>query len=181
MSDEDSNKIEARLVIEIMGRPPEHIKETLQTLVLRMADEKGVEIVDKQYHDPIPVEESKDLFTAFVEVEAKFDGPVEFFGTVFNYMPANVEVIHPANLKMQSNSVSELANFVLGKLHQYDAVVKRTINERDILVNQLKHLKGMGPGPRTSISVDGDELDEKKDIEKEEIKSEKSTDEKEEK
>jgi hypothetical protein len=140
----DENRIEARIVIEIMGRPPEHIKETLQTLVVRMGAEKGVEIVNKAIHDPIAVENTDNLFTAFAEIEVKFNSVIEFFSVVFNYMPANVELTHPANLKMQSNSVTELANFILGKLHQYDAIVKRTINEKDILLKQVKYLKGEG-------------------------------------
>ncbi len=149
-----SKKIQARLIIEIMGRPPEHIAETLQTLVVRLGSENGVSILEKSFFDPQPLEDTDNLFTAFAEVEAEFENTQSFFGIVFNYMPANVEILSPKELKTSSAELSELSNFILQRLHQYDAITKRVVGERDILLRQVKHLQGKGPGPENATKKD---------------------------
>ena len=62
------SKLHVSLIIEILGRPAEHVKESLNMLVVKLGSEKGVKIIDKKYHEPAPVENSKDLFTTFAEV-----------------------------------------------------------------------------------------------------------------
>lgn len=135
------SKIKAKLIVEIMGRPPEHIKEALNTLIVRMGSEKGVSLIDKKYHEPKPIEESKDLFIAFVEVEAEFETLENFFNILMGYMPSHAEIYEPEKFKLDVNNLNELGNFILGKLHRYDAIAKRALMERNVLAEQLNKLK----------------------------------------
>ena len=136
------DKITARLVIEIMGRPPEHIEEGLNTLVVRMGSEKGMKILKKDYHKAKKIENTENLYTAFAEVEAEFENSEKLFAVIFNYMPANIEIIEPANFKLKNFELNTLANFILGKLHNYDEIAKRIIVERDILIKTLENATG---------------------------------------
>ena len=133
--------IKAKLIIEIMGRPPEHIKEALNTLVVRLGSEKGVSLLDKQYHEPKPIEESKDLFIAFADVDAEFDNIESFFNILMGYMPAHAEIYEPEKFKLGVSNMNDLGNFILGKLHRYDAIAKRALMERTMLAEQLNKLK----------------------------------------
>tara|TARA_Y100000310_G_C20317287_1_gene639038 strand:- start:98 stop:601 length:504 start_codon:yes stop_codon:yes gene_type:complete len=133
--------IKAKLIIEIMGRPPEHLKETLNTLVIRLGSEKGVSLIDKQYHEPKPVENSKDLFIAFGDVDVEFETFEKFFGVLMGYMPAHVEIYEPEKFKLKSSELNELSNFILGKMHKYDAITKRALQERDLLLAEFKKVK----------------------------------------
>jgi len=144
--------LQARLVIEILGRPPEHIAETLASLVERMGTEQGVTVVDKQIYEPKPVENQENLFTAFAEIEASFETTQSFFGIVFSYMPAHIELISPEKMNLQNREMSELANFILQRLHQYEAVTKRVVSERDVLARQLAHLQGKAPAPQVKVA-----------------------------
>ena len=136
------SKIKAKLIIEIMGRPPEHVKEALNTLVVRLGSEKGVSVIDKQYHEPKPIEESKDLFIAFADVDAEFENIESFFNILMGYMPAHAEIYEPEKFKLDASNINELGNFILGKLHRYDSIAKRALMERNMIAEQLNKLKG---------------------------------------
>jgi hypothetical protein len=135
------SKIKAKLIIEIMGRPPEHVKEALNTLVVRLGSEKGVSVIDKKYHEPKPIEESKDLFIAFADVDAEFENIESFFNILMGYMPAHAEIYEPEKFKLDASNINELGNFILGKLHRYDSIAKRALMERNMIAEQLNKLK----------------------------------------
>jgi len=71
-----ADKIRAMFIFEILGRPPEHIKETMSQLVDKLAELPGIEIDKKTVHEPKPVKEENagkegnmsGLFTTFAEV-----------------------------------------------------------------------------------------------------------------
>jgi hypothetical protein len=130
-------KIHVFLVLEILGRPKEHVKEALNTLVVRMGSEKGVKIINKTYHDPVPVEGSKELFTAFAEVGLELESLSEYLGIVFAYMPSNIEVVKPEKLVLTKSDLNQLANTLTQRLHNYDAITKQTIAERDAVIKKL--------------------------------------------
>ena len=134
-------KIKAKLIIEIMGRPPEHVKEALNTLVIKMGSEKGITLIDKKYHEPKPIEKSKDLFITFADVDVEFETIENFFNILMGYLPAHAEIYEPEKFKLDANNINELGNFILGKLHRYDAVTKRMLVEKNMLSEQLKNLK----------------------------------------
>lgn len=130
-------KIKARLIIEILGRPAEHIKESLTSLVLRLDTEKGVTILEKTIHDPVPVKESKDLFTTFAEVSAEFDSVPVFLGVVFAYLPSNIEVIEPSEISITNTDLSDLASRITQRIHSYDSIAKKMIADRDLILKKL--------------------------------------------
>ena len=132
--------LKARMIIEIMGRPPEHIKEALNTLVIKMGSEKGVKLIDKKYHEPKIVKEAKNLHITFAEVDAEFDSLEHFFSIIMGYMPSNVEIYDPEKFRLDSNDINSLSNYIMSKLHRYDEIAKRSIVERDILFRQLQAL-----------------------------------------
>ena len=134
------SKIQARLMIEILGRPPENVKEALNTITTKIGSESGVKIINKQYHEPIPAQDSKDLFTAFVEIEAEFDTIENYLGIVFAYMPSNVEMISPEKITLSNAQLSEIASKITQRLHDYDAITKRTLVERDIVLQRLREV-----------------------------------------
>lgn len=130
-------KIQINIVIEILGRPPEHVKEALNTLVIKLGTEKGVKLLDKTYHEPIAVENSKDLFTSFVEVMLELDSLTDFFSVIFAYMPSNIDFIQPERLTLTNTELNELANKITARLHEYDAITKNSLMEREIIAKKL--------------------------------------------
>lgn len=134
------SKIQASMILEILGRPAEHVKEALETLVTRLGAEKGVKIIDKHLHEPIEIEKSKDLFSTFAEVRLELDAPVDYFRIMFAYMPSNIEVISPEKLTLQNIDLNEVGSGLVTRLHNYDAVAKRLVVEKEFLLNKIKEL-----------------------------------------
>ncbi|MSS74199.1 hypothetical protein EXS72_00990 [Candidatus Pacearchaeota archaeon] len=138
------SSIVAKFILEILGRPPEHLTSSLSELVTKLGTEKGTSIVSKELHKPKPVEKTDNLWTAFAEIEIKFDSLQHFFNTIIMYMPAHVEIVEPDSFKINSFEINELANFMISRLHNYDAITKKLMGEREILIGKLEHLRKGG-------------------------------------
>ncbi len=131
------SKLQVQFIIEILGRPPEHLVEALQTVVLRLNAESGVKVLEKSFNEPKPVEDSNDLHTTFVDLILEIDNIGIFFQTLFTYMPAHVELISPEKMEFSNADINDLSNKTLGRLHEYDALAKKFMNDRKELIKQL--------------------------------------------
>ena len=131
-------KIHASFVIEIMGRPPENIKEALSQILTSMEKERGVKILNKELHEPMPLEDAKDLFTAFMNIELEMESITNYIGMIFTYLPSHVEIIKPEKVSILKVDLNDLGNSILQRMHNYDAVTKNAIVERDILLENIK-------------------------------------------
>ena len=130
-------QVKARLIFEMMGRPPKHLKEQLNTHVIKMGSEKGIKFINKVFHKPKFMKDANKLYHAFSEIEAEFDSFEDMFNIIFNYMPANIEIFEPEKFKMQSNEINTLSNYILARLHQYDSITKILISDRQKLMDKL--------------------------------------------
>ncbi|MFH1802617.1 MAG: hypothetical protein ABH864_04145 [archaeon] len=129
-------KIHASLILEILGRPKENIINALGSILEKMSNEKGIKILEKNVHDPEPVEKS-DLFTSFVELDVELDSVMNYLTLIFTYMPANIEITHPEKIMFNNITLNEMGNALVQRLHHYDAVTKNTVAERDMLARKL--------------------------------------------
>jgi|GEM_PF-1150016 len=131
-------KIQINMILEILGRPAGNVQEGLKSLIVRLTGEKGVKILSQTIHSPAPVKDSNDLFTAFAELTLELDSLSNYFGIIFAYMPANVEIISPEKIILDNQELNFLGNKILQRLHDYDAIAKKMIFDRDFLLNKLK-------------------------------------------
>lgn len=133
-------EIRAMLVIEMMGRPVEHLAEVMKKLVEKMGGEKGVSLVKKEIHEPKKIEQKEgqaEIFSCFAEVEIVCEEIMTMLRIVFMYMPSHVEIIEPEDLKMKNFEFAEVLNGITQKLHRYDAIAKGLTMEKQILENKL--------------------------------------------
>lgn len=133
-------KIQVQFILEIMGKPPEHAFEALKNLVDKIAGEKGIKIIEKNLHEPVPLKDSKELYTTFAEITAELDTIENYFAIIFSYFPSNIEVISPKDFSLSLNKLNELGNFLVGRLHEYDSVAKTLVGENTILMNKLREV-----------------------------------------
>lgn len=133
-------KIKVNIILEILGRPKEHIKEALTTLVTRLGSEKGVRLVDKNIHEPTEVKDSKDLYTTFAEVSLELDSLGLLLGILLAYMPAHIEIAEPENINLTNYELNDLSNDIIRRMHDYDAIVKKALIERNFLESKLREV-----------------------------------------
>jgi len=133
-----AEKVKALLIFEILGKPPEHIVITLEQLIDRLGENKGIKVTDRKVHEPHPVERKDDkgdiidkvegLFSTFAEVEVEVDG--------LNLL------LEPAEFRLKNFELTNLLSEIVVRMHKYDEIAKAILIERDGLVKELEKLKG---------------------------------------
>ena len=118
-------KLHTLMILEILGKPAEHVFESLNQLVDKLDSERGVKITKREIRDPLPVENSKELFTTFAELEVEFETLDIYLAVLFAYMPAHVEIISPENMTVTNTYLNDLGNKVIQRMHNYDAITKK--------------------------------------------------------
>lgn len=193
MSSDDKKKVDAIMVIEVLGRPPEFLIETLEGIIKTMSEEPGVVVKETRIREPAPLKEKPDFFSSFVEVEVETDEILYLAILIFKYMPAHVEVISPQYVNLTNSGFNDIFNELARRLHGYEEVARVLQTEKMILENQLKTILGEKEGtlpkapeaeeakikkprkPRAKKVKDEKAKEEKKEGEKTEVK-EKSVD-----
>lgn len=140
MSSIRGEKVFATIMLEVLGRPPEHLKETLLDLITQIGKEKGVEVKEHTIHEPIELKDNKNFYTSFAEIEIEAESIREIMGLTFKYMPSHIEVISPENIILDNNMLNEILNELTRRLHAYDDLARIIQNEKIILENKLKEL-----------------------------------------
>ena len=123
------------IIIEIAGRPPEHVTDSLKKLIKKISEDKNIELLKEIYSKPTP---TGKLFTAFVEAEFLIKGIRNVINLVIDYMPSSLEIISPQEFKMKSRGFTNFINDLIGNLHKYDAFAKRLNVENMILKKHLE-------------------------------------------
>jgi hypothetical protein len=136
----ETKNLTAILMLEIIGRPAEHLTETLNDIVTKMDAEPRVTIKEKKIAEPKEVEEQKDFFSSFAEIEVEVEGILDLVVLCFKYMPAHVEVVNPELIAVTNNSWSDILSEIVRKLHGYEEVTRVLQNERNILESKLKEV-----------------------------------------
>ncbi len=140
MSLDEGKKIRASLILEILGRPPEHLVKTLEDLINKINEEKGVKVENKKIHETKLVKDQKDLYTTYAEIEIEVENIMQLLGLIFRYMPAHIEIVSPENITLQNNNLNEVVNEIARRLHQYDEVARVLQNEKIILERKLREV-----------------------------------------
>ena len=132
-----SEPLQVNIVIEILGRPKENIINAMDLLIDRLSKEKGIKILNKKIHDPIPVENS-NLYTSFTEISLELEGISNFFGVLFAYMPSHIEIVSPENISLSNTFLNEIGNVLVQRLHNYDAITKKVVYEKQMILEKIK-------------------------------------------
>lgn len=157
MSSDEINKINAIIMLEVIGKPPEHLVETLENLITQIDKEKGVTVKSKDIKEPVPMKEKieimksgektktppkTDFYTTFAEVELEVEEISSIAYLIFRYMPAHIEIISPEVIALTNNGWNEIFNELARRLHGYDEVARVLQVEKGILGKKLKELMG---------------------------------------
>jgi hypothetical protein len=145
---EDAKLIKAALILEVIGRPPEHLVQALEEIIKQINDEKGVEITSKKINEPVPMKDQKDFYTTFAEVDVDVEDIIYLAILMFKYMPAHVEIISPELIVLSNNGWSDILSELVRRLHGYDEVAGVLQMEKSILENKLREVLGNKTGPK---------------------------------
>lgn len=112
------------MIVEIAGRPPEHVKDTLERHVGVMNNIKDLKVHSIKVHEPKEIEGSKGIFTCFAEVDFEAPTLIRMGETVFDFMPSSIEILEPTKISIELPEATGFLNTISGKLHRYDEIAK---------------------------------------------------------
>ena len=119
-------------IIEMLGKPKEHLEKTLKGYISALKKDKKVEILKEEYAEPEKDKDSK-LYTIFVELEVLVNGTAKVIEFCFDYLPSSVEILDPSSLEYKSQDFSALLNDLQARLHQIDMALKNSNQENTVL------------------------------------------------
>ena len=136
------NKIRALFIFEMLGKPPEHIKNSMEKMIDELAKQKGLEIVKREIHEPKIVDNKNDdkensLYSTFAEVEITTNDLKLIIAIVLNMLPSHVEILEPSDFIIKNFDLSSLMTELTLKMHKYDEIAKVLILERNNLLRRL--------------------------------------------
>ena len=108
-------RILTRIIIEIVGKPKEHVEKTLRVVIDKIKEQQDIKIVEEKLFD---AEKQEEMFSTFAELGILFKNMETLVGFCFDFMPSSVEILDPKKLGFESNDFAGLINDLLTRLHQ---------------------------------------------------------------
>ena len=179
----DEVKVSVIMILDIIGRPPEHLVESLEKIIEEMGKEKGVTLKSKQIKEPTVMKDQKDFYTTFAEIEVEVDEILYLAILMFKYMPAHIEIIQPELIALSNNGFNDILNELARRLHGYDEIARIMQIEKQILLKKIQELGGeipaqimplQAPPPQTQENLEKPKAKKKSQIKKSKTKSKKS-------
>ncbi|MDP2750685.1 MAG: hypothetical protein Q8O89_07690 [Nanoarchaeota archaeon] len=131
--------IHARIIIEILGKPKEHVESTLKQYVTKLKEtEKNIAVIKEEFSEAEPQGEKQELFSIFVELELIAKDPATLAWLCFDYMPSSVEILEPEYLKYKRNDFSGFINDLLARLHDIDMRYKNASVENTLISKSVE-------------------------------------------
>lgn len=129
--EEEKIIIKFKAVIEILGKPKEHVEETLKKYIEHIKEDKNYTITSEHHEEP--VKQDDDMFSTFAELDIETNSIENVNGFCFDYMPSSVDIISPMSLTFKTSELTNISNDLMAKLHTMDMALKKLKNENDFL------------------------------------------------
>jgi len=138
MSLDETKNIKSTFIIEVAGKPPEHLTDSLKKLIDKLKQEKGISVKNQKINKPVLMKDQKDFYTNFAEIELEVGDVLTLLSLIFRYMPAHVEINYPENIRMTNDGLTIILNELTRRLHGYDEIARVIQIEKKILENKLR-------------------------------------------
>lgn len=127
-----AKKILFRALIEVLGKPKEHVEKSLKGYVEKLKQDKKYQVISEDYAET-KKRDKEELWATFAELEIKATDIDDLIGFCFDYMPSSIEVIEPNELGLSNVNISHFLSNLQARLHQVDMVAKQVKLENDHL------------------------------------------------
>jgi hypothetical protein len=135
---EETSGINAMMIVEVIGKPPSHLSETLERIIKEIGGEKDVVVLSKKINDPKEMEKQKGFYMNFAEIEVEVKDILRLVILMFKYMPAHIEIMGPEAIVLTNNGWNDVLNELTRRLHGYDEMARIVQVEKNILEKRLR-------------------------------------------
>jgi hypothetical protein len=127
--------LKIRVIFEMLGKPKEHIQETLKKYIENFKTDTTMFILKEFYGEP--KEQQEGLFSTFAEIEMLVANMQKITWLSLNFMPANIEILEPEEIKVSNREVGLWVNDVLSKLHEISLMTKSLVSKDKVIARTL--------------------------------------------
>ncbi len=139
--------IRCRVIIELAGKPKEHVEKTMKDYITQLKEEKGIVVLQEEIAALKEMdtgaqedEKIKELWTTFAEIEMMVEEFERLTAFCIMYMPSSVEIIEPEQMQVDSQQFTRFFNDLQARLHQLDMIAKQEKTEVQFLRKNLHGL-----------------------------------------
>jgi len=133
------SKITFRAIIEVVGKPKEHIEGAFQGYLKQLKEDKNYTVVHEEVAESKALPED-EMWSTFAELEIKTDDMRNILNFCFDYMPSQLEIIEPEELTFDDVMLSEMFTDLQARLHSIDMVAKQVKLENEHMVRNMNLL-----------------------------------------
>lgn len=131
-------KVEARFIIQIAGKPVENVQKALESVKSNLLKEEELcKVVECEIVEP-ELGEDGDLYSGFLDLEAKFNSIKKVLEFIADYSPSSVEIVEPQELKLDSNDFTEILNDISAKILRFQMEARTYKGHANFLAKKLK-------------------------------------------
>ncbi len=127
--------LKARIIIEILGSPKEHVEKSIRLVVDKIKEEKKVTLISEYISEAAEV---KGFWSSFTELTIEVEYIKRLVDICFDYMPSTVEILEPESINFESNKIESMLNDLLARIHRYDMLLKNFNAENYVLKQKLE-------------------------------------------
>ena len=160
------DKIHFRAVIEVLGKPKEHVETAIKNYLEKMKSDELFEVTNEEIAE-LKKQDQEELWAAFAELDIKTERIDHIIKFCFEYMPSMIEIIEPKEFQLSDVNISKFLNDLQARLHHVDMLAKHTKMENDHLKrNAGSLLKNYIQVLLSKSNLTGDQLSKLTGIEK---------------
>lgn len=128
----------AHASFELIGNPKEHIEKTLRGYVNNIKTDSQITVLSEEFGEAEQIEGG--LWSTYVDTELLVNSLDKFIWLCINFMPANIEIITPKELKFKEKDFTNWLNDLLAKLHEISNTVRQTKINNDAITKGMNAL-----------------------------------------
>lgn len=138
-------KVRAAIILDVIGKPPEHLIESLERIIDEIDEVKGITVKTKEIKVPTLMKDQKDFYTTFAEIEVEVEDILYLTILLFKYMPAHIEIISPEIIALTNNGLNDILNELVRRLHGYDEIARILQAEKAVMLKKIQEITGKTP------------------------------------
>jgi len=132
---EEKGYLHVRVMFEMLGKPKEHIEETIRKYIDKIKTDPNIEIFKEHFGDARAQED--DLWSTFAEVEMLVKSMDKLTWLSVNFMPASIEIIAPEKKFYTNRELGLWLNDILSRLHEISLMTKSLVSKDKFMSKSL--------------------------------------------
>ena len=134
MEEDVVQAIKIRTIIEVLGKPKEHVEKSIKAYINNMREDKDLSILKEDYSE---ITEKEKLWLGYVELEIVVRGLPKLFHFCFEYMPSSIDILKPSSFTFSEREMTGYMNDLQARLHTVDMVVKNLKSENNFIKRNM--------------------------------------------